>query len=431
MRTDLPEMPNLTQQNAERLLRRRALAERYLPGLETFLLLDPTEIDSIIEYFRVHLPHVTPLYAIKANNHSSILHRVAAAGWGFDAASHREVQEALKSGVDSAKVILANPVKSVPTLRSIFDNNLGWYTFDTRCELEKLARYVRDHKPNHRPIGLCRIRVPSKGVQTDLGEKFGCTPEEGVELLLAAHALDLPIGGVSFHVGTQSRDVTNYETGLALAESVLEKVYQRSGIRLRTVDIGGGFPVDSANALGTTELFFRDLGRITRSADQRGLQILAEPGRVLCGAAGTLVSTIIGKSQRFGKPWLHLSDGVYGSYSGVLFDHQRYCYFPVASRFYSPPFSELVETTLCGPTCDSMDVIARSVLLPADLMVGDALFTPDIGAYSSASATHFNGFTPPKIVEVAPQCSLPSRAVTPRSTLKGETSSLHWTYASL
>jgi len=111
------------------------------------------------------------------------------------------------------------------------------------------------------------------------------------------------------------------------------------------------------------------------------------------GSCITLVTKVIGRTIRNGAPWYYIDDGVYGAFSGKIFDKCDY-------RLISNRSGSLEECVVAGPSCDSIDIVARDQKLPR-LAVGDLLLVPGMGAYTSASATSFNGFAPPSTI-VAP-----------------------------
>ncbi len=109
-------------------------------------------------------------------------------------------------------------------------------------------------------------------------------------------------------------------------------------------------------------------------------------------SAGYAVSKVIGKAVREGKRCYYVNDGVYHTYSGVIFDH---CPYPV--KAFKKGATE--PSAVFGPTCDALDTIGLSEQLP-DLQLGDYVYSENIGAYSAASSTHFNGFPPATVVHV-------------------------------
>jgi ornithine decarboxylase len=125
----------------------------------------------------------------------------------------------------------------------------------------------------------------------------------------------------------------------------------------------------------------------------KGTRFIAEPGRFLAGPAGTLVTQVVGRTFRNNKNYYYLNDGVYADFSGIIFDHCRY-------EFKTLRRGQKFLSTLAGPTCDSLDIIALNADLP-ELEVGNIVYVKNIGAYSCASAVpNFNGFKPAKIVLV-------------------------------
>ena len=197
--------------------------------------------------------------------------------------------------------------------------------------------------------------------------------------------------GVSFHVGSQCTNPQNYVQALHLAAGIFAEAKLR-GFDLKLLDIGGGFP---AHYDDTVPAFRRLAATINAEIGRlfpEPIEILAEPGRFLVASAATAVAKIIGKAVRGGKPCYYLDDGVYHTFSGVIFDH---CQYHLKSFKKGP-------TQICsvfGPTCDALDTISLAEELP-DLDVGDLVYSENIGAYSAASSTHFNGFPPATVVHV-------------------------------
>jgi ornithine decarboxylase len=120
------------------------------------------------------------------------------------------------------------------------------------------------------------------------------------------------------------------------------------------------------------------------------IEILAEPGRFLVATAATLVARIIGKAWRDGKTCYYIDDSVYHTFSGIVFDHCQY-----RIKAFKRGKTELC--TVFGQTCDGMDTITQSEELPP-LNIDDLVYAENIGAYSNASSTWFNGFAPAKVV---------------------------------
>ncbi len=235
--------------------------------------------------------------------------------------------------------------------------------------------------------------MPNTGSIVELSSKFGASPGNAVDLIAKAFKAGLTVEGVSFHVGSQCTNWQNYVQALEIADGVFREAWARGYQQIRILDIGGGFPAPYDHQVRP----FRELAGVLNAEFDRlfppEIEILAEPGRFMVATAATLVVEIIGKAVRDGKTCYYVNDGVYGTFSGVLFDHCQYHLKP-----FRRGRSEIC--TVFGPTCDALDVISSAEKLPASLQLGDLLYSQNIGAYTTASATNFNGMPAPKIVAI-------------------------------
>ncbi len=345
--------------------------------------------------FRRWLPNVQPYYAVKANSLPEIVRTLYRAGASFDVASlaefHlvyeniRDLPEKERQDFIWDKIVYANPIKDPVTLRTL-DPYRPLVTYDNADEIRKIAK----HAP-HAGVML-RLRVPNTGAMVELSSKFGCEPGDAVGLIEAAHDAGLTVEGLSFHVGSQTTNFQNYVQALHLAAGVLREARARGFTKMIQLDIGGGFPAPYDQNVRP----LRELGRLLRSEIRRlfprDIAVLAEPGRFIVATACTLVAEVIGRAVRDGKPCYYINDGVYHTYSGIVFDHMKY---PVKAFRKGP--TQL--SAVFGPTCDALDTISLAEPLPA-LKVGDLVYTPNIGAYSHASSTFFNGFPPARVAHL-------------------------------
>jgi len=283
------------------------------------------------------------------------------------------------------KIIYAHPIKANETLVEL-DPYKPLVTYDNVEEIGKIRR----HAP-HAGLVL-RLKVPNTGAMVELSSKFGAAPGEAVDLIRAAHDAGLVVEGLSFHVGSQTTNFENYVQALNLAAGVFREATLRGFERLRLLDIGGGFPAPYDRSVRP----LRELARMLNSEFKRlfpkEMEVLAEPGRFLVATAATLVVKVIGKAHRDGKPCYYVDDGVYGTYSGILFDH---CPYHLKAIKKGPK----QISSVFGPTCDALDTISLAEELP-ELRLGDLLYSENIGAYSNATATSFNGFPPAKVLHV-------------------------------
>jgi len=344
--------------------------------------------------FRRHLPKVQCYFAVKANAEPAIVRTLYKEGASFDVASLPEfmlVFENIKKLPAKKqqdfiwdKIIYANPTKPKETLLAL-DKYKPLVTYDNSNELKKIRQYAP-----HAGVVL-RLRVDNTGSQCELSSKFGCAPGEAVDLILAAFKLGLVVEGLSFHVGSQCTNFQNFVQALNTAAAVMKESKSR-GHELTILDIGGGFPAPYNKHVRP----FPELARVINAEIDRlfdhDIQILAEPGRFLVASAATSVARVIGKAVRDGKPCYYIDDSVYHTFSGIIFDHCQY---------HLKPFKK-GKTEVCavfGQTCDGLDVISQHEQLP-ELEIDDLVYAENIGAYSNASATWFNGFPPAKVLHV-------------------------------
>jgi ornithine decarboxylase len=283
------------------------------------------------------------------------------------------------------KIIYANPIKATAALEQL-DQYKPLVTFDNLEEVRKIKR----HSP-HAGLAL-RIKVPNTGAMVELSSKFGAAPGEAVNLIQAAYDAGLVVEGLSFHVGSQCTNFENYVQALNLAAGIFHEAWDRGYHQTKILDIGGGFPAPYDENVRPFEELARTLNSEFKRLFPEEIEILAEPGRFLVATAATAVVKIIGTAMRGGKRCYYVDDGVYHTYSGIIFDH---CKYAMRSFKHGP-------TDICsvfGPTCDALDTISLAEDLP-ELEMGDLLYTENIGAYSHASSTWFNGFPPAKVIHL-------------------------------
>ena len=358
-------------------------------------IVDHDELRKNYRTFKRYLPRVQAYFAVKANSLPEIVRTLFKEGASFDVASMPEFETVYENikGMPAKqrqdwiwdKIIYANPIKPESTLEQL-DQYKPLVTFDNVEEIHK----IKKHAPN---AGLAlRLKVPNTGAMVELSSKFGASPGEAVDMILEADRVGLTVEGVSFHVGSQTTNFENYVQALALTANIFKEAQDRGYKKMNLVDIGGGFPAP----YDATVKPFRDLAKVINTEIDRlfpkDIQILAEPGRFMVATAGYAVSRVVGKAIRDGKPCYYINDGVYHTYSGVIFDHLHY---PI--KAFKKGATQL--SAVFGPTCDALDVVSMAENLPA-LARGDLVYSENIGAYSAASSTYFNGIPPAKIVHV-------------------------------
>jgi ornithine decarboxylase len=355
------------------------------------LLLDPERVRRQYRRLAAALPFVRFHYAVKALAHPDVLTALADEGCGFDVATGEELDSL--AGIERDRIIHTHPIKKASEIAEALDAGVRTFVIDNEVELDKFASA---------PDGvrlLIRLAYRSPHAKSDLSTKFGVGPFEAARLVERALERGIRIGGFSFHVGSQLDDPARFAAAITETLALMDHLESTLGVRFETLDIGGGFPVAYDTAVTPLE----DLAAVIRPllaerADR--LSIIAEPGRVMVAEAMTLITSVVGVSERGDGRWYYLDDGLYGSYSNVLTEDVHPLIFAA---------SELIErnadaathrwATLAGPTCDSSDVIANEALLP-ELAVGDLLVSPVMGAYTVVTSTRFNGRAPTPVAVV-------------------------------
>ncbi len=358
-------------------------------------IIDHDRIRENYRTFKKHLPRVQAYYAVKANSNQEIVKTLFNEGASFDVASYNEFmqvyeyirhfEEKEKDFYIWDKIIFSNTIKDQDTLGKI-RRYKPLVTFDNADELKKIKAHCDTAGV------VLRLKVPDIGSQVEMSSKFGAEPGEARSLIALATDMGLVVEGLSFHVGSQCTTFDNYTAALDIASQIFHDARKRGG-RLKIVDIGGGFPVPYDARVPQ----FEKLGELINAEVTRlfpkDVELIAEPGRFMVATAAVLVTQIVGKARRDGKVFYYINDGVYHTFSGVVYDH----WVPNFQAFKDGPAE---VCAVVGPTCDSFDKISLSEHLPADLEIGDYLYTENIGAYSTASSTKFNGLDGAKILHL-------------------------------
>jgi ornithine decarboxylase len=360
-----------------------ALVARYGSPL---LLVDCDVVRAQYRRLQAALPGVELHYALKPLPDAAVVAALKGIGGCFDVASGGEIDLVRAAGVPAERCIHTHPIKRDGDIRDALRFGIRTMVADNVDELGKFVRH------RSRVGVLLRVAFSAEDAVVDLSRKFGCEPQAVPGLLAVARRLGVPVTGLSFHVGSQTPTPAMHVRAVEACGRLIAAARAAGHEGLSILDIGGGFPADYREAAMPIEEFCAPIARVL-GALPAGLRIIAEPGRFIAAAAGTAVATVMGRALRAGRWWFYLDDGIYGSYSGQLFDHMRY---PVAALRDE---GERVPAVLAGPTCDSIDVIDDHLELPM-LEAGDLVVGRQMGAYTSACATDFNFVRRARVVAI-------------------------------
>jgi ornithine decarboxylase len=350
------------------------------------LIVDCERVRVQFRKLRKALPGVDLHYALKPLPHAAVVQTVVAEDGYLDLATTGEVQLVQRLGISADRCIHTHPIKREQDIRNALQYGVRVFVADNPDEVRKFARLGDQAEL------LLRVSFRSPGAVCDLSRKFGCDPEDVLALARAAADLGVNVRGLSFHVGSQAPDSGKHVEAIDACAKLMAAARREKLGTLDTLDIGGGFPIDYMQPVQDISRFCQPIRAALGQLPQR-IRIIAEPGRYIVGPSAIGVASVMGRAQREGHWWYYLDDGLYGSYSGQLYDHARYPVEPLRNG------SERLPSVLAGPTCDSIDVIAENLMLPK-LEEGDLIIGRAMGAYTWASASDFNFFPKATVVAV-------------------------------
>ena len=360
------------------------------------LLVNKQQIIDNYNRFKQAFPRVEVNYAVKANPDVNILATLMQVGSSFEVASQHEIfllKQADKLNqiqnnqpeFDFSRVVYSNPVRPQRYVETAISHGINWFVVDSTCEIDKVMEI--DPKANL----YLRLIVPNNNSTFPLTGKFGVDVERATALIEYCAEKLAYLRGVTFHVGSQCPNPQNWLDGIALARQVFKQM-RKFGYIETFLDLGGGYPIEHSISVPT---IFELAEQINVELDQfpEDVRIIAEPGRYMISSAANMLCQVISRSVRDGKPWFYFDTGVF---HGML--------EPSTSEEYKPKYitnygyDDLVESAIAGPTCDSLDIVTRTQMLPRKLQSGDFVVQKSVGSYTSSYGTNFNGFPPPEVV---------------------------------
>ena len=348
-----------------------------------FLVIDLTRIAIAYDNLKEALPYASIYFAIKASPSNEVLRVLRDKGASFDFASRYELDQMMALGVPAARLSYGNPIKKREDIAYAYSKGIRLYATDSDSDIEKLSEVA----PGSRVF--FRVFCDCEGADWPLSRKFGTSPDEVIRLAKKAKKKGLEPWGLSFHVGSQQRDTSQWDVLISACAEIF-KALKEDGIELVGLNLGGGLPADYAQPTEPLAAYARAIKEsLDRNFPDKLPFIMAEPGRSLAANCGVIVSEIVLISKKE-KPWVFLDVGKFGGLAETIDESIRY---PIYVERKGNP----LDVTLAGPTCDSMDVMYDSFELPSGIREGDKVFILTAGAYTSSySAIGFNGIPPLK-----------------------------------
>ena len=338
--------------------------------------------------WRSVLPYVKPYYAVKCNNNPILMGSLAQYGSGFDCASLREVREVRALATPQIPIIFAHPCKIIDEIGAVQNLDVDTTVIDSPEEVVKLKMN------GWKGSVLVRLLVDDKGSKQPFSAKFGAPSAWWPEICRELQKYEIPCSGFSFHVGSECGKPENFYNAIKTGSEFRDLLssYQRKPIN--TIDIGGGFLSDAASLQACAYEINKARNQFF-SPTASPYRWIAEPGRYFASNFFTLYVPIIGKKRRVdGEGWRYtINESIYGSFSNIPFDHQRPK--PISLKI-SGRVAKIWPAEIYGRTCDSGDCLGKDFMMP-EMDEGDWLRFDNMGAYTTVTASEFNGFPKPEL----------------------------------
>jgi ornithine decarboxylase len=356
-----------------------------------FVVIDTATISRAYDDLARCFPFAKIYYAVKANPATEITELLRDKGSNFDIASIYELDKVLKTGVSADRISYGNTIKKARDIRYFYEKGVRLYATDSEADLRNIAKAA--------PGSKIYVRILSEGSTTadwPLSRKFGCQTDMALDLLILAKQLGLVPYGISFHVGSQQRDIDVWDAAIGKVKVIFQRLKEEDGIVLQMINMGGGFPANYIAKTNSLETYAEEIIRFLKEDFGDELpEIILEPGRSLIANAGILVSEVVlvaRKSRTAVERWVYTD---VGKFSGLIETMDESIKFPI----WTEKKGEMEEVIIAGPTCDSADIMYENYKygLPLNLASGDRLYWLSTGAYTTSySAVEFNGFPPLK-----------------------------------
>lgn len=351
------------------------------------LIIETDVVKAKYEELRKNIPFAKIYYAVKANPHDEVVSLLRDLGSSFDVATRYELDQLLRLGVEPERMSFGNTIKKEKDIAYFYDKGVRLFATDSFEDVDKIARAA--------PKSRVFFRILTEGLGADwpLSKKFGCHPEMTRNLMLHARDLGLEPYGLSFHVGSQQRDIGQWSTALGSVGSLFSWA-EDHGIKLKMVNMGGGFPANYTDPTNPIEHYAGDItGYLKNYFGDELPEIIIEPGRSITGDCGVIVTEIVNIAKKSTHDLYHWVFFDIGKFGGLIETLDEAIKYPIYFERTGPS----LDIILAGPTCDSMDILyeKHTYEMPAGTKIGERAYILTTGAYTqSYSSIYFNGFPP-------------------------------------
>ncbi len=384
------------------------LAEAYGTPLYVYSTATLARHWKVLERALRGLPHLS-CYAVKASSNLALLRLLAGLGAGFDIVSAGELFRVVKAGGDPRKVVFSGVGKRDDELAFALEQEVKVIDVESAEELSRVA-VVAARLKRRAPVAL-RVNPAVDPrthpyIATGLREsKFGVSVEEARSLYLsAAREPALEVRGVAMHIGSQICELSPFVEAIARVRALVDEL-RGEGVELRHLDVGGGLGIPyGAEEPPSPAAYGEAVKRALRGFEG---EVLLEPGRVLVGNAGVLVTRVLYR-KRNGRRTFVVVDAAMNDLVRPALYGAEHTIEPVG-----PPAGREMLCDVVGPVCESSDFLARRRRLPA-VERGDLLCVRSAGAYGFSMSSSYN--SRPRAAEVLVDGDL-ARLVRVRETL--------------
>ncbi len=362
-----------------------------------------TELERAYRAFDAALegiPHRV-CYAVKANSTLGVLSILVKLGAGADIVSVGELFRWQKAGGDPAKVIFSGVGKTEDEMRAAIAAGIGVFNVESAEEMGVLGRVARAANAKVKISLRVNPDVDPEThpyISTGLKQnKFGVAMSEARHLLKKAQKLDgLDVIGVDFHIGSQLTKTSPFTDAIARLVTLVQELAS-DGIKIEHVDIGGGLGIDYGKGDGLPPSP-AEYGKAVRAAleplTKLGVTLVTEPGRVIVGQMGALLTTVVFRKRNEAKHFTIVDAAMNDLMRPALYG----AYHPI--KPVTKPDRATITTDVVGPICETGDFFARDRELP-ELAPGELMWIGAVGAYGAAMASNYN--TRPRAPEVLVQ----------------------------